>query len=89
MLIVGPSQQCAPFAMHSFPRSSPASRSRGLSQVAARAVPQGSVAVGVPLNQRVPQIPFGPSLRRILGRLRSGMGWVCQKSFPVKSIANV
>lgn len=83
MHTVGPSQQCAPFAMHSLPMSTPASLIRAVSHVAARPVPQGRHAALTPSKNLVPRTPLGPSLRRTEGTLNLGRGVVCQKSMPI------
>lgn len=82
MLTVGPSQQCAPFARHSWPIKLPACRIKDLSHVAPRAVPQGMHAAGMPAKNLVPRMPLGPSVTLMEGMLCSGMGCVCQKSVP-------
>lgn len=82
MFIVGPSQQCAPFAMHSSPNSFPAWYISSRSQVAPKAVPQGKHAAGMPAKNFVPRIPLGPSVARIEGTWNSGIGCVCQKLIP-------
>ena len=87
MLIVGPNHTCAPLARHSKPKSFPASCMSSLSQVAARAVPQGIHVAGTPAKNLVPRIPFGPSLNRIFGMLWCGSSTVCQKSEPVFTVS--
>ena len=82
MLIVGPNQQCAPLAMHSFPSSSPARTSKSLFQVAPNAEPQGIHAAETPAMNFVPRIPLGPSVTRMAGMLNSSNPFVCQKSEP-------
>ena len=54
-----------------------------MSHVAPRAVPQGKQAAGMPLKNRVPRTPLGPSVTRMEGIPCSGIAWVCQKSIPI------
>ena len=61
MLTVGPSRTCAAFAFASRPRRTPTCSIRVVSQVDARAVPQGRHAAGTELKNLVPLTPLGPS----------------------------
>ena len=82
MFMVGPRTTCAPLAFASKASNRPALDIRSTSQVEANPVPQGRHAPGVPLKNRVPRIPFGPSESRSDGIPSRGMGTVCQKSRP-------
>lgn len=82
MLIVGPSSIDAPLALASCPSNRPIELIRSVSNVAPSAVPQGRQAAGVPLKNRIPRTPLGPSDARIEGTPRRGIEFVCQESLP-------
>src|SRR5438874_1764549 len=82
MLTVGASSTWAPLLRVSSPSSTPTSRTRSVSHVAASAVPHGKHAeLGPPVHSS-PRAPLGPSVTFKAGIPTRGTAGVCQKSMP-------